>query len=516
MDKRDNSLITRTRLSELKLRLDRVAKSWTVDNYESLLKFYVHILPRVFEAERCTIYIIEMGTDKISSMFGTGLKDQRIEPPREGSIVGKVISDGKGLVANGLDRRPGYHTLISEETGFVTRDMICTPIKSATGRGVIGAIQVLNTKNNKGFRADDLHLLNEAASHLSMSIENIVLSQEIFRISSHINPKIDQHDRGFLLDHLFIAKSEAMRDLLDLVKMVSSSPVNVLIQGENGTGKELIARLIHEASDRHDNNFIAVNCAAIPENLTESEFFGHEKGAFTGADRMKKGLLEEADGGTLMLDEIGDMPLSIQPKLLRAIQEGEGSRLGSHKLIKYNIRIISATNKNLDEEQKKGQFREDLFFRLFSVKLTIPPLRERKKDIVPLALAFLADTCTRFGKRISGFSSDVLNIFEDHSWPGNVRQLRSEIERLVALTPDGNKITPDKCSRELFTPTEVSTENIPSGPMPEIVRRLEINMIRKTLAKTSGNRQKTADLLGITRQGLHKKMKRYEIEPPKE
>ncbi len=485
-----------------------------MDNYESLLKFYVQILPKVFEAERCTIYMIEMGTDKISSMFGTGLKDQRIEPPREGSLVGKVISSGTGLIANGLDKRPGYHTLISEETGFITRNMICSPIKSATHHTVTGAIQVLNTRYAGGFAAKDIHLLDEAASYLSMSIENIVLSQEIFRISSHINPEIDQYDRGFLLDRLFIAESQAMRDLLDLVKMVSSSPVNVLIQGENGTGKELIARLIHEASERHHNKFVAVNCASIPENLMESEFFGHEKGAFTGADRLKKGLLEEADGGTLMLDEIGDMSLTIQPKLLRAIQEGEGTRLGSHKLIKYDLRIISATNKDLEEEQKKGQFREDLFFRLFSIKIVIPPLRERKEDIIPLALAFLAETCTRFGKRTSGFSSEVLNLFEDYRWPGNVRQLRSEVERLVALTPDGEKIMADKCSRELLSPKEVTAENVPVGPMPELVRRLEINMIRNTLAKTNGNRQKTAALLGITRQGLHKKMKRYEIAVP--
>lgn len=516
MDEKTNitdNLLVRKRLGGLRLRLNSVTRAWTVDSYESLLKFYVSILPKVMEAERCTIYIIEMGTDRICSMFGTGLEGKKIEPPREGSIAGKVISSGKGLIENDLDKRSGYHTLVAEETGFITRNMVCVPIKSATTHGVTGAVQVLNKINAPSFDDQDLVMLEEVAGYLSMSIESIIINQEILRISNQLNREVESFDQGRFFDMPFIAESSAMRDILDLVRLVSTTPVNILLQGENGTGKELVARMIHEASERRNQPFIAVNCASIPENLMESEFFGYEKGAFTGADRSRKGRFEDANGGTLMLDEIADMPLAIQPKFLRAIQEGEGYRLGSNKLIKYDLRIISASNKDLKTELEQNRFREDLFFRLFSVEIRIPPLRERKTDIIPMAIAFLEEVSKRFNKRVAGFSPVVLNIFEDFAWPGNVRQLHSEIERLVALTPEGKYILPDKCSRELIGASSLSasSDNLPGITLPEQIKDLEIRLIEKALKASRGNRVRAAGLLGITRQGLHKKIKRYQI-----
>jgi transcriptional regulator with PAS, ATPase and Fis domain len=209
------------------------------------------------------------------------------------------------------------------------------------------------------------------------------------------------------------------------------------------------------------------------------------------------------------------MPQTIQPKFLRAIQEGEGSRLGSNKLIKYDFRIISATNKDLRKELEEGRFREDLFFRLFSVEIRLPPLHERKGDIVPLALAFLEEISRRFNKKIAGFSPELLNMFEDYTWPGNVRQLRSEVERLVALTPEDSVIGPEKCSRELLSAAPVAgrrKETLSSLSIPDHVKSLEIKLIEKALEDSNGNRVKAAEALGITRQGLHKKMKRYEID----
>jgi len=217
----------------------------------------------------------------------------------------------------------------------------------------------------------------------------------------------------------------------------------------------------------------------------------------------------------LFLDEIADMPITIQPKFLRAIQEGEGNRLGSNKLIKYDFRIISATNKDLRKELEEGRFREDLFFRLFSVEVRLPPLCERKEDIVPLALAFLEEISRRFNKKVAGFTPELLNLFEDYNWPGNVRQLRSEVERLVALTPENSVIGPEKCSRELLSTSPVPDRlEKPPGSLsiPDQVRSLEIKLIDKALAESNGNRVKAAEALGITRQGLHKKMKRYQID----
>jgi transcriptional regulator with GAF, ATPase, and Fis domain len=494
-----------------------MAKSWTVEDYRALTKFYVKILPKIMGAERCTIYIIEMATEKICSIFGTSLEERQIEPPRDGSIVGEVISSGKGIIVNDMETREGFHTHVDTETGFSTRNMICTPIKSVSTHGVTGAIQVLNKRLHGSFTKDDLAQLEEVANYLALSIENIIINQEILRISEQMNREYEKFDKDISFDNLFIAESPAMREVLDLARLVSKTPVNVLLQGENGSGKELIARMIHEASDRRDMPFVAVNCASIPEHLMESEFFGYEKGAFTGADHSRRGRFEEANGGTLLLDEIADMPLTIQPKFLRAIQEGEGSRLGSNKLIKYDFRIISATNKDLRKEVEENRFREDLFFRLFSVEIHLPALHRRKEDIVPLALTFLEEISRRFNKKITGFSPELLNLFEDYSWPGNVRQLRSEVERLVALTPEDSVIGPEKCSRELLSaspiqPAERRKETPRSLSIPDQVKSLEIRLIEKALAESGGNRVKAAESLGITRQGLHKKMKRYQID----
>ncbi len=507
--------IIRHRLTGLKFRLEQAVHARKIDDYWALLEFYVDIVPRIVPAERCTIFIMELGTEKICSMIGTGLQKIRIEPPKDKSIAGKVISTGQAMIANDLDKSYGYHTEADAITGFVTCSMICAPIKSLTGHGVTGAIQVLNRKDWTGFTSEDLDKINEIAGHLSISIESILLNREIFRISSQLNREVERFESGYFRDIPFVAESPAMKEVLHQVRLVSDTPVNVLIQGENGTGKELIARMIHEESNRREQPFVGVNCASIPETLAESEFFGYEKGAFTGATTNHRGYFEEASGGTLFLDEVADMPKNIQPKFLRAIQEGEGYRLGSSRLIKYNLRIICASNKGLKAEVDAGRFREDLFFRLFSVEISIPPLRERKEDIAPMAFVFLEDVCKRFEKKVAGFSPDVIQLFETYHWPGNVRQLQREVERMVVLTPSGEQITPNKCSGDLLKSVINTTPEEPLGglnsSLPEQVKSLEITLIRKALKESDGNRTRAAKLLGITRQGLHKKMGRYGI-----
>ena len=503
----------RQRLAGLKFRLEQVTRAWTIDDYEALLKFYVEILPEIMKTERCTIFVSELGSDKIWSMFGTGLNGIKIESPKNESMVGKAIDTGQCLIEHNLDKRHGFHTEVDALTGFVTRNLICAPIKSITGHGITGAIEVLNKKGGELFTPEDGQRLQEIANFLATSIESILLNQEILRISHQMNREVEQFEKSYFHDVPFIVESRVMRNILDKVRMVSKTPIDVFIQGEHGTGKELIARMIHEGSERRDKPFVAVNCASIPENLMESEFFGYEKGAFTGAVSSRKGRFEEADGGTLLLDEVADMPLTIQPKFLRAIQEWEGCRLGSNKLRRYNLRIISSTNKDLRQEMAEGRFREDLFFRLFSVEINIPPLRERRKDILAMALAFLNRVSRRFGKKVAGFSPEVLSLFEDYPWPGNVRQLLREVEHLVALTPEGERITLDKASRELqdfrFVQEE---EKVVDSLLPNQVKALEIRLIRKALQEAEGNKHKAAGLLGITRQGLHKKIKRYQIE----
>lgn len=502
-----------TDLAQLTTRLEQLQRVHSLDDYESLLRFQVKVLPRILEAERCSIFLPDLKTGQAWLQYGTGVGDKQIAAPLHGSIVGEVITTGQGVVENHLDQRPGFHATMASRTGFVTRNMVCVPIRSPLGGQVIGAVQVLNRLGGLSFGDEERGLLEETAQHLAVAMENLFLRNELARLSSQLRSELERQEEPILAGGRVVAVSQAMRQVLALARMVSTTPVNVFIHGENGTGKEVVAHLIHNSGNRRGKPFVAVNCAAIPETLIESEFFGYEKGAFTGAEGSRKGRFEEAEDGTLFLDEVGEMPLAIQPKFLRAIQEREGTRLGSNRLSSYQFRLVSATNRDLKALVGQGRFREDLFYRLFSVEIRIPPLRERREDIVPLAMTFLEETRQRFGKWIDGLAPEVVEAFEAHPWPGNVRQLRQEVERLVALTPEGKQATLAAGSEGL---QQVSREELvqrhAGRSLPYQVQALEIQLIRNALQESGGNKVQAARLLGITRQGLHKKMQRYGLE----
>lgn len=510
----DTNPTSRKDLTLLRQRLSHVTRSWALDDYKAFVVFYTRILPKLMRAERCTIFIMDPDSNRICSMFGTGLQEISIEPPMEGSIAGKAISTGKSVIDNDLTSHHGFHVNAAEQTGFVCYNMLCSPIKGVDSHKVSGAVQVLNKRDNRPFSTDDQLLLEEAAHFLSISIESIVLNQEIIRIAGYLEQEVDRLEQNSVRGQKVIAESPAMQEVLNLVKVVSSTPINVMILGENGTGKDIIARMIHEHGQRSDGPYVPVNCACIPESLVESEFFGHEKGAFTGADTTRIGRFEESSGGTLFLDEVAEMPLTVQPKFLRALEEHEGSRLGSSKTIAYDLRLICATNKDIADEVKNGTFREDLYFRLFSVEILIPPLRERPEDILPLSLHFLEQTNNRFGKQVAGYSPELIELFEQYQWPGNVRQLLREVERLVALTPDHTIIPITKCSPGLqqhLNRTPEKTSVLTTLSIPDQVQKLEKDLIRRALKKTSGNKSQAAKLLKLTRQGLAQKLKRYEM-----
>jgi transcriptional regulator with GAF, ATPase, and Fis domain len=503
-------------LNALRTRLDYVMRAWTVDNYEALMRFYVHVMPQLVEAERCGVFVLDAVRQRILSKAGTGLREGEIEAPLEGSVVGQVVSTGQAMLENNMMQNPGFHQEAAVQTGFVTHSMICAPICSLAGGHVIGALQVLNKQGGAGFDERDAATVAEVGEYLAMALDNIVLNEEIVELSGALEREVSSFQSNYLGDRPFIAESSAMRAVLETVRMVGATPVNVVLQGDNGTGKEVIARMIHEARHADSAPFVAVNCAAIPENLMESEFFGYEKGAFTGAAGARKGRFEEARGGTLFLDEVADLPLNMQPKFLRAIQEQEGSRLGSNDIIKYDVRIISACNRSLRAQVEAGQFREDLFYRLYAVEISIPPLRDRRDDIVPLAMGFLSDVCRRFNKTVPGFEPELLRQFEEFAWPGNVRQLLREVERLVALAPEGQLLSAYLSSADLRT-THSEARGEPLAPMrfadlPEQVHALEIALIRGALEAAGGTKSRAAKALGITRQGLHKKMKRYQFD----
>ena len=310
-----------------------------------------------------------------------------------------------------------------------------------------------------------------------------------------------------------IGQSDVMSDVIKLAEQVASSQASVLIQGENGTGKESIASLIHRIGARSDKPFIKVSCAALPDTLLESELFGYEKGAFTGAVSQKEGRFELANEGTLFLDEIGEITPSIQVKLLRVLQEGEFERLGGTKVLRSNVRIISATNVNLENAIKQKRFREDLYYRLNVITMNMPPLRERREDIPLLISHFLKIYQEKNNKVVDGISEDVLDILTDYQWPGNVREIKNIIERAVVLTQDRiitQKDLPENISKKKAEERKLT---IPFG-MP--LREIEKKIIIETLRRSKGDKEITANLLGITPRTIYRKMNSLEEEEKQE
>jgi len=308
-----------------------------------------------------------------------------------------------------------------------------------------------------------------------------------------------------------VGESPAIRTLLHDIKLAASSHARVLIQGENGTGKELVARALHAAGPRRDKPFVAVNCAAIPEELIESELFGHERGAFTGATQSRRGRFEEAHGGTLFLDEVGDLSQRAQTKLLRVLQEGEFFRVGGNRAIKVDVRVIAATNRDLAELTRAESFREDLYFRLAVVPLTVPPLRERLGDIPVLVAHFAADVQRETGGRGRTFSPSAIEHLARYHYPGNVRELRNVVERLIIMTP-GTRIGADAVDRVLGTAAEPRGADNDDSRLAEQMRRFEKDRIEEALRVEGGNVTKAAARLGLERSHLYKKMRKLGIE----
>lgn len=331
-------------------------------------------------------------------------------------------------------------------------------------------------------------ILNKMVEHLNLAEENIQLRKEIEKKYSY---------------HNIIGKSPKMRRVYELIETVSRTNTTVLIQGETGTGKELVARAIHFASERRNNPFVVVSCVNIPETLLESELFGHEKGSFTGAISTKKGKFEIAHKGTLFLDEIGDLPFQLQAHLLRVLQEKEFTRIGGNEIIKVDVRVISATNKNLWTEVREGRFREDLFYRLNVITIEIPPLRERREDILLLANHFLKKFCEENKKEINGFSKKVVDFFMSYEWPGNVRELENFIEHAVVV-----------CSSKIIDIDDLPITSRPSVPSKyslKSLKEVEKEHIENVLEETRWNISKAASILGISRLTLYNKIKEYNI-----
>ncbi len=311
----------------------------------------------------------------------------------------------------------------------------------------------------------------------------------------------------------FVCNSEAMGRVVAQVRQLQGNDLTVLITGESGTGKDLVARAIHLGSARGTAAFLPYNCTSASRELADSQLFGHRRGSFTGAVTDQPGLIRAAEGGVLFLDEIGDLPLEVQPKLLRFLEHGEILPVGETRLQQVQVRVIAATNADLEQRVAEGKFREDLYYRLTVIRLHVPPLRERREEIPHLCALFLREASERLGKPDVELATDTLDLFSQHWWPGNVRQLRNEVQRAVAMSPPGGRIGPEHLSPEFATsglPERRPSAREPrtDGPLHAAVEHLEREMIETTLARTDGNVSEAARLLGLTRRGLYLKMHR--------
>jgi len=326
------------------------------------------------------------------------------------------------------------------------------------------------------------------------------------RIIRDLRERLDKH-YGF---EGIIGHSPAMVRILETIRRVAPSNLPVLIQGESGAGKELIAQAIHNNSQRKAQRFVALNCAGLSETLLEDELFGHVKGAYTGATGDRKGRFEYADGGTMFLDEVGDMPLTMQAKLLRVLENGELVRVGSNEPVHVDVRVLSATNADLRQRVKEGRFREDLYFRLAGVTIDLPPLRERREDIPLLIEHFIAQANATHGKNVSGIAPEAQRVLMSHDWPGNVRQLRNVIENMVVLAGEG-KLTVEDLPAELRGPARGGQERM-SALAGVSISEAERELIRNTLKMVGGNRQQAAKILGIGERTLYRKIKEYGLK----
>lgn len=456
---------------------------------------------------RSFVLLYKPETDRLEPIATRGFSAaefRRLELRVEKSLLQQVFETGEALTIPRITMEPSLDFL---ENGDGDNSLVCVPV--SLGDKVMGvlAAELPYRKGADLSGQKDLFALIASMISQLLRVEDIAAGerQKLIEENSHLRSELKEK---YEFSHI-IGNSGPMRQVYDQVTQVARTNVTVLLRGESGTGKEMIANAIHYNSLRSKKSFIKVNCAALPESLIESELFGYEKGAFTGAHKLRKGRFEMADGGTLFLDEIGDLPPQTQIKLLRVIQEREFERLGGTETIKINVRLVTATNKNLEEAIAAGTFREDLFYRLNVFTIFLPPLRERKSDILLLAEHFVEKYEQEHNKRIRRISTPAIDMLSCYHYPGNVRELENAIERAV-LVCDSNVIHGHHLPPTLQT-AEVSG-TVTSVSLAGAVGAFERDMIQDALKTTGGNVAKAAKMLDSTERILGYKIKKYEID----
>ena len=479
----------------------------------STLGSILHALSVSLEMKRGTLTLLDSSTGVLEVRASYGLSASEMKRGKykigEG-VTGKVFETGQPFIAPDVKKEPLFLNRTGSRGDIKKENISFIGVPVKVRNKVIGVLSVDRLFPVKVDYEEDVRLLNIVASIIGQAVilhdmieaDKKKLVQENVRLKRELGKK-------YSLPNI-IGTTDTMQEVFHSVEVVSKSRSTVLIRGESGTGKELIAKAIHYISPRSKGPFIKFNCAAIPEGLLESELFGHEKGAFTGAIAAKKGRFELAQGGTIFLDEIGDLPLSLQPKILRVLQEREFERVGGEKTMKVDIRVIAATSRDLEKSLEKGLFREDLYYRLNVVPIFIPPLRDRREDIPELVDYFARKYGERADRSVH-FTEDAVVALTRYPWPGNVRELENVIERTVVMT-DNNVI--DASGLKLL-PVQIKPVNKSKEreALPQAVQDVELKALKEALAHTNWRQAAAARLLGITPRQIGYKMRKYGLLP---
>jgi Nif-specific regulatory protein len=450
----------------------------------------------------------ETGDIHFEVVLGIGAELKKYTLKAGEGIAGWVVEHNKSVIVNDVQSDKRYLIEIFEQIGYPCKTMMAVPMRIKDE--CIGVIELINKQNDKYFTQDELEWLEIFSNQAAIAFQNARSIEKAWEKIRLLQDELDTEE-GY---HTVIAKSPVILEKIELIDRIAKTDSSVLILGESGVGKEVFAEQIHLRSLRSQEPFIRVNCAALPDGLLESELFGHIKGAFTHALGNRRGRFEMADGGTIFLDEIGDLPLPLQAKLLRVIQEKTFEKVGSDVSQRVNVRILAATNKDIDVLVERGEFRSDLYYRLNVLPLYIPPLRQRPEDIPELAAFFLKKCIRKLNKQFDGFSDDAMEAMLSYSWPGNVRELENCIERACVIGKT-RRIQKDV----LFLKNEASPSEYEAGGNRNLKRAINIfkaHFIRKILEENHWNQTETAKALDIQRTYLSRLIKELNIINPKE
>jgi Nif-specific regulatory protein len=455
---------------------------------------------RLLQCERASIFLWDRPRKELVARPALGMPNNELRIPDGTGVVGRTLADGEPQIVQDVRADPSFAAKIDKTSGFQTRNLACVPMRNHD-KEIIGVLEVLN--KSSPYTPDDIATMEALAARIVTALDNVRELEAIVR-SNH---ELDAQAR---LAARIVGESTPIVALRGTIERVARTELPVLILGESGTGKDVVARAVHYSSARQHHPYIPINCAAIAETLIESELFGHEKGAFTGAVDTRAGKFEAASGGTLFLDEIGDLSANGQAKLLRVLEEKVVYRVGGTAPIPVDTRVIAATNRNLSDNVRAGKFREDLFYRLTVVTLELPPLRERREDVLVLAEHFMQQFCKDAGRKPLKFSPDARKRLEQHEWPGNIRELRNLLERVAYLCPNerveaGDLAIIQRASKDAVNPYGEMT-------LAEATDAFQRDHIQHAIDRANGNVSEAAKLLGLHRPNLYRKMKLLGME----